>query len=79
MGNQVLWRAEHEAGYCQARFDEFVDKLRGFGWSCAMPDGITPHPASDDIAGSDAVEDETETGDTAEPNEMAAPEAPASG
>ena len=31
---QVLWRAEREAGYCEARFGEFVDKLRGFGWSC---------------------------------------------
>ena len=33
-GEQVLWRAEREAGYCEARFGEFVDKLRGFGWSC---------------------------------------------
>ncbi|MDE0660271.1 MAG: hypothetical protein OXI79_11545 [Gammaproteobacteria bacterium] len=34
IGEQVLWRAEREAGYCEARFGEFVDKLRGFGWSC---------------------------------------------
>ena len=35
IGEQVLWRAEREAGYCEARFAEFVDKLRGFGWSCS--------------------------------------------
>lgn len=40
---QVLWRAEREAGYCEARFGEFVDKLRGFGWSCG-----TATDASDD-------------------------------
>ena len=33
-GEQVLWRAEHEAGYCEARFDEFLDKPEGLDWSC---------------------------------------------
>jgi len=36
---QVLWRAEREAGYCEARFGEFLDKLRGFGWSCGAATG----------------------------------------
>ena len=78
MGNQVLWRAEHEAGYCEARFDEFVDKLSGLGWSCDAPDSGTAQATNDHIAGPDAVEDETAAGDTAEPNDMAAPEAPTS-
>ena len=42
MGEQVLWRAENEASYCEARFEEFVDKLRGFGWSCSENDSDTP-------------------------------------
>ena len=54
VGEQVLWRAEREAGYCEARFAEFVDKLRGFGWSCSA--------APDDAAGwTDDVAPEQET------------------
>ena len=41
---QVLWRAEREAGYCEARFDEFLDRLRRFGWSC----GAAAAEATDD-------------------------------
>ena len=63
---QVLWRAEHEAGYCEARFDEFVDKLTGLGWSCDAPDSAIPHAASGDIAGSDAVDDEPDGAPTSD-------------
>ena len=31
---EVLWRAQNEAGYCEARAGEFVERLRGFGWEC---------------------------------------------
>ena len=31
---QTLWRARNEAGYCEARAKEFVDKLKNMGWSC---------------------------------------------
>ncbi len=65
LGEQVLWRAENEAGYCEARFEEFVDKLRGFGWNCAGTDSDTP-PTDDEA---DAEPEATE-GD--------APEAPTS-
>jgi len=47
-GEQVLWRAEHEAGYCEARFDEFVNKLEGFGWSCGAPAAEIPDTVTDD-------------------------------
>ncbi len=79
--NQTLWRAEREAGYCEARFDEFVDKLRGFGWSCGAADSGAPPAASDDLSGSDAGEEapETETGEAAAPTGLQSPEAPASG
>lgn len=47
VAEQVLWRAEREAGYCEARFGEFVDKLRGFGWSCSASAGRTSSPIDD--------------------------------
>jgi hypothetical protein len=31
---EVLWRAQNEEGYCEARAAEFVEKLRGMGWTC---------------------------------------------
>lgn len=33
---QVLWRALHEAGYCERMADEFVGRLRDQGWSCEL-------------------------------------------
>ncbi len=32
---EVLWTAQNEAGYCEARTAEFIERLRGFGWSCS--------------------------------------------
>ena len=32
---QVLWRAQREEGYCEARADEFVEQLSDWGWSCS--------------------------------------------
>lgn len=32
---QVIYNAASEAGYCEARAAEFVDKLRGLGWTCS--------------------------------------------
>ena len=29
-----LWRAQNEGGYCEARANEFVQKLGTMGWSC---------------------------------------------
>ena len=37
-GRSVLWRAQRERGYCEARMEEFVAKLEGMGWSCDAPD-----------------------------------------
>lgn len=30
----TLWRAQNQAGYCEARAAEFVAKLESLGWSC---------------------------------------------
>ncbi len=34
-GEQTLWNAQSEVGYCEARADEFVEKQESWGWSCA--------------------------------------------
>ena len=79
---QVLWRAEHESGYCEARFGEFVDKLRGFGWSCSettadatddWTDDVAPEPEPD--AAPEAVVDEPEATD-GDAEEASAPTEP---
>ncbi|MDH4125650.1 MAG: hypothetical protein OEW64_01995 [Gammaproteobacteria bacterium] len=42
---QVLWTASTEAGYCAARADEFVAKLREWGWECkASASESAPEP-----------------------------------
>lgn len=35
VGTQQLWSAENEAGYCEARAEEFVARLQGWGWNCS--------------------------------------------
>lgn len=30
----VLWRADHQAGYCEARAQELAETLRAAGWQC---------------------------------------------
>lgn len=51
---QVLWRALNEAGFCEARVAEFVQKLETSGWDCAKaPPGAAPEaaePEEDDTA-----------------------------
>lgn len=49
-GWEVLWRAERESGYCEARFDEFVDKLRGLGWSCGAGTADAADTVTDEVA-----------------------------
>ena len=34
-GIQTLWSAENEAGYCETKAAEFIEKQRGWGWDCA--------------------------------------------
>lgn len=31
---ETLWRTNHEKGFCEARASEFVEKLRGWNWTC---------------------------------------------
>ena len=32
--DQVLWNAQNDGDYCDARAAEFVAKLEGWGWTC---------------------------------------------
>jgi len=42
--NQVLWTATTEAGYCASKTEEFVAKLRDWGWDCVSGSGAEPAP-----------------------------------
>ncbi len=44
---EVLWNAQSQAGYCEARADELVSNLRGWGWTCTAT-GTTGAGLSDD-------------------------------
>lgn len=33
-GVQVLWNAQNDGAYCDARADGLAEKLQGLGWSC---------------------------------------------
>lgn len=49
---QVLWTAATDADYCETKAEEFVEKLKGMGWSCAAGDSsfsdLTGEPAATD-------------------------------
>jgi hypothetical protein len=32
---ESLWQASHESGYCEAKAEGLIEKLRGMGWTCA--------------------------------------------
>lgn len=32
---EMLWQAMNEAGYCEARAEEFINKLESMGWQCS--------------------------------------------
>lgn len=43
---EVLWRAQNETGYCEARTEELVARLQNSGWQC-LPTGAE-HEDEDD-------------------------------
>ena len=54
----VLWRAMNEAGYCEAKTQEFVTKLKALGWNCAPNDDATMSEEADTTAEPAAPEEE---------------------
>ena len=59
---QVLWRAMNEAGYCEAKTQDFVTKLKALGWSCGANDDAAISAESDATAEPD-MPDEEESAD----------------
>ena len=64
--SQVLWTATTEAGYCESKAEEFVAKLREWGWDCgpgaepeAAPDAAS-EPAPEENAEPEPMTDDTE-------------------
>ena len=33
-GEETLWTAQSEVGFCEAKADEFIQKQESWGWSC---------------------------------------------
>jgi hypothetical protein len=62
---QVLWTATTEAGYCEARTEEFVAKLRSWGWECTAGASSAaaeePEATVEAPAAGEAMGDDTET------------------
>ncbi|MGI9452198.1 MAG: hypothetical protein ACR2QH_16390 [Geminicoccaceae bacterium] len=38
MNWRVIWRAENQDGFCEAKALEWVDTRRGYGWKCEQTD-----------------------------------------
>jgi hypothetical protein len=45
--SQVLWSAQSQEGYCEAKAEEFVAKLTGWGWSCGAAAEAAPAPEAE--------------------------------
>ena len=39
---QVLWRAAHEAGFCEKKMAVFVKELSDLGWDCHSDEDVPP-------------------------------------
>ena len=53
---QVLWSATKEVGYCERKTEEFVTKLRGWGWECKQADSVPAAMAEDSADDTDDTE-----------------------
>jgi len=58
--DQVLWSAQNEVGYCEARAGEFVEKLRGMGWACRNTGNVETGEQNDDTDALAPAEEEIE-------------------
>jgi len=59
---QVLWSADSQEGYCEAKTEEFIAKLEGFGWDCGQGSEVMPasEPEAEAMPESDAAEEAEE-------------------
>jgi len=70
--DQVLWNAQHDAGYCEAKAREFIVKLESHGWVCAetIRDESSLAGGDDNTEGEGTVD--SETGEDSDAGENAA-------
>jgi len=64
---QVLWSAQSEAGYCEARAAEFAAKLGGMGWSCRSAAASEEPGETDDTDALAPAEEDIEIPESDEP------------
>ena len=50
---EVLWNAQNESGYCEARTREFVARLGSLGWRCVEPVGAASGSRDEESATED--------------------------
>ena len=67
--SQVLWSAQAQEGYCEAKAEEFVARLQGWGWSCGASAAPAPEvaPAADEAE--PPVYDDTDVLSPADPSD----------
>ena len=70
--SQVLWSAQSDASYCEARATEFVAKLEGWGWDCSAGGA----PAAPAEPGAPAAPEPAEAPDAVDDTEALAPAEP---
>jgi hypothetical protein len=58
--SQVLWRATTEAGFCESKAEEFVAKLRDWGWDCVARSGAKPAQEAEVEPEPEPIIDDTE-------------------
>jgi hypothetical protein len=57
--SKVLWNAQSEQGYCEAKAEAFVAKLESWGWACTS-DAAASAPAESDTTGDQTPEKTTQ-------------------
>ena len=71
--DEVLWSAQNETGYCEARAAEFIERLEGMGWTCRDAGGapVATEPAetteADDTDALAPAEEDIEISEVEEP------------
>lgn len=63
---QVLWSAMNEAGYCEAKTQEFVAKLSDMGWNCDQTQMMQTMPSENPAPAAEEADAEIEIDDTAD-------------
>ena len=67
--DQVLWSAQNQEGYCEARAAEFIAKLEGMGWTCWDAGAPASMPEADDTDALAPAEEEIEIAEDEPPND----------